>query len=68
MWCRSHRADAYSIWGLTIVRYADSLTFLEQLLRLRFRKLRVVVAFEDMADMCEDQDIVIYLTLEGEKL
>ena len=45
------------IWGLTImVRYADSLTFLEQLLRLHFRKLRVLVAFEDMVDMCEDQD------------
>ena len=38
------------------MRYADSLTFLEQLLRLHFRKLRVLVAFEDMVDMCEDQD------------
>ena len=42
--------------GLTIVRYADFLTFLEQLLRLHFRKLRVLVAFKDMVDMCEDQD------------
>jgi len=38
------------------VRYADSLTFLEQLLRLHFKKLRVLVAFEDMVDMREDQD------------
>jgi len=34
----------------------DSLTFLYQLLRLRFRKLRVLVAFEGMVDMCQDQD------------
>jgi len=38
------------------VRYADSLSFLKQLLRLRFRKLRVLVAIEDIVDICEDKD------------
>ena len=45
--------------------YADFLTLCEQLLRLRFKKLRVFVAFAAMVDMCEDQDndllIKIYL-------
>jgi len=35
----SQTADAYSNWGLTIVKYADSLSCFEHLLKLRFRKL-----------------------------
>ena len=36
--------------------YGDFLTLCEQLLRLRFKKLRVFVALAAMVDMCEDQD------------
>jgi len=37
-------AAAYSILGKTMVRYDDTLTSGEQLLRLRFRNFRVLVA------------------------
>ena len=42
------------------MRYVDSLTFLEQLLRLCFRELRVLVASEDVVNICEDQDSDLY--------
>ena len=47
----------YSICGLTIGRYANSLTFLEKLLRLHFKKFRVFVAFATMVDI--DNDLLI---------
>ena len=49
--------------------YADLLTLCEQLLRLRFKKLRVFVAFAAMVDMCEDRYLLEVCTqvLQGQR-
>ena len=38
------------------LRYANSLNFLEQLLRLHFKNFRDFVAFANIVDKCGDQD------------
>ena len=49
-------SNAYSNCGLTIIRYADSLTRLEQLLKLHFKKSSVLYALVTIVEMCGDQD------------
>ena len=45
-----------SIWGLTMVRYACAFTSLEQSLRLRFIKFKVLDALLTTLDMCGDHN------------
>ena len=52
--------DAYSSIGQTIVIYADSLTFTEQLDKLRFKKFSTLDAVLVMLFIWEAHDIVLH--------
>ena len=46
-----HTIEAYSSWGLTIAKYADVLTSIEQLLRFLLRKFKVLDALPVIFDI-----------------